>query len=222
MFATLPYIQHKFQEYNALYFNNTLPDIPIRLSNAKGFLGKVSYRKTRQGLFGQTKNTDFVMRINTRIDLPEEVLNDTILHEMIHYYIGYHQLRDTSSHGTLFRQMMTHINQAGNHHIAISHRLTEEQQKQAMGREKMRVVGIVHFRDGRTGVKVVPRQAQAIERFQQAALKHFPIESIEWYLTSDSYFARYPSSNALRIYLVNDIHDLALTLESIKNEKIKN
>ena len=73
MIATKEYIERKFAEYNALYFDGALPEIPVRLSNAKGFLGKVSYRKVRQGLFGKTKNTDFVLRINTRIDLPEEV-----------------------------------------------------------------------------------------------------------------------------------------------------
>lgn len=208
MIATIPYIQHKFAAYNALYFDHSLPDIPIRLSNAKGFLGKLSYRKTRQGVLGKTKNTDFILRINTRIDLPEEVIEDTILHEMIHYYIGYHQLHDTSAHGTLFRQMMMRINQAGNRHITVSHRLTDEQRIQAVGRERYRVVCVAHFRDGRIGIKVVPMQAHSILRFHNAVSAHFPIESISWHLTADMYFAEYPSSCALRLYLITDVKAL--------------
>mgnify|MGYP002515657213 FL=1 len=212
MIATKEYIERKFAEYNALYFDGALPEIPVRLSNAKGFLGKVSYRKVRQGLFGKTKNTDFVLRINTRIDLPEEVIEDTILHEMIHYYIGYHQLEDTSSHGSLFRQMMCRINESGGRHIAITHRLTAEQEAQAAGREKVRVVCVVRFTDGRTGVKVVPKQVRSILHFHRSASVHFPIEGLEWYLTKDGYFGKYPSSNALRIYIASDTELLNASL----------
>ena len=208
MIATIPYIERKFAEYNAQYFGNSLPEIPIRLSNAKGFLGKVCYRKTKQGLFGRTKNTDFVLRINTRIDLPEEVVEDTILHEMIHYYIGYHQLKDTSSHGQLFRQMMQQINRAGGRHITVTHRLTAEQAEAAAGQEKVRVVCVVRFKDGRTGVKVVPKQVRSILHFQSSAMTHFPIEETEWYLTKNGYFGKYPSSNALRIYLISSTKEL--------------
>lgn len=216
MIATKEYIERKFEEYNGVYFGGTLPPIPVRLSNAKGFLGKVSYRKVRQGLFGKTRNTDFVLRINTRIDLPEEVIEDTILHEMIHYYIGYRQLQDTSSHGELFRQMMGHINHAGNRHITVSHRLTEEQQRQAAGKEKVRVAGVVHFKDGRTGIKIVPKQVRSILHFHNGALRHFPIDRIEWYLTKDGYFGKYPSSNALRIYLVTDAQELQNALSDAR------
>ena len=216
MIPTIPYIQRKFQEYNALYFDGSLPEIPVRLSNAKGFLGKVSFRKERQGLFGKTKNTGFVLRINTRIDLPEEVVEDTILHEMIHYYIAFHQLPDTSSHGTLFRQMMARINRQGNRHIAVSHRLTDEQQTQAAGKEKVRVVCVVHFRDGRTGLKIVPKQVRSVLAFHTSAQRHFPIDRMEWYLTKNGYFAKYPSSNALRIYLVTDTQELASALSDAR------
>ena len=216
MIATKEYIERKFAEYNALYFDGALPEIPVRLSNAKGFLGKVSYRKVRQGLFGKTKNTDFVLRINTRIDLPEEVIEDTILHEMIHYYIGYHQLEDTSSHGQLFRQMMTRINQEGKRHITISHRLTDEQQTQAAGKEKVRVVGVIHFKDGRTGVKIVPKQVRSIVHFHNTAPVHFPIEQIEWYLTKNGYFGKYPSSDALRIYLIGNTEELTDALSDAR------
>ena len=168
----MEYIQRKFLEYNELYFGNSLPEIPVRLSNAKGFLGKVSYRKTRKGAFGKVRNSDFVLHINTRIDLPEEVVEDTILHEMIHYYIGYHHLNDTSAHGRLFREMMIRINQQGNRHVAISQRLTAVQQAQAEGEEKWRVVCVIHLRDGRTGIKVVPRQGHSILRYHTAATAH--------------------------------------------------
>lgn len=127
MFPTIPYIQSCFDEYNARFFGNALPPIPIKLSNARTFLGKVTFTRRRSWLFGPVRNENFVLRINTRLDLPEELVQDTILHEMIHYYIALNHLRDTSTHGRLFRQHMKRINDEGNRHITISYRLSKEQ-----------------------------------------------------------------------------------------------
>ncbi|MBR6117857.1 MAG: SprT-like domain-containing protein [Paludibacteraceae bacterium] len=124
MIPTVDYIQSCFDEYNVLFFNGTLPPIPIKLSNARTFLGKVTFVKRRKWLFGEWVYSNFKLRINTRFDLPEELIQDTILHEMIHYYIAVNHLRDTSTHGQLFRREMKRINEQGNRHITISYRLT--------------------------------------------------------------------------------------------------
>lgn len=124
MIPTVDYIQSCFDEYNVLFFNGTLLPIPIKLSNARTFLGKVTFVKRRKWLFGEWVYSNFKLRINTRFDLPEELIQDTILHEMIHYYIAVNHLRDTSTHGQLFRREMKRINEQGNRHITISYRLT--------------------------------------------------------------------------------------------------
>ena len=212
MIATVPYIACKFAEFNKQYFNDSLPAVPIRLSNAKGFLGKLCFRKVRTGWLGRTTNIDFVLRINTRIDLPEEVVEDTILHEMIHYYIAVNQWEDSSAHGRLFRQEMARINATGRH-IRISQRLTPEQMQQANGKQKVRVVAVVHFSDGRKGIKVVPKQVAHILRFHRAVSRHFSITHVDWYLTIAPAFARFPSSSALRIYVPDDMETLEFALQ---------
>ena len=200
MTPTVEYIQARFDAYNGRYFGGALPPIPIKLSHAKGFLGKVTFVRRKQGLFSGYRNEDFVLRINARIDLPEKLIEDTILHEMIHYYIAVNNLRDTSTHGGLFRSEMARINADG-HHITISHRLTDEQRAQATVHKK-RTVAIVHFEDGKTGVKVVPTHAQHIRRWHEMAMRRFPIRSIEWMESDDDFYARFPSSMAMRIYLI--------------------
>ncbi|MBR1879058.1 MAG: SprT-like domain-containing protein [Paludibacteraceae bacterium] len=234
MIPTIDYIQTRFDEYNERFFNGSLPPIPIRLSHAKGFLGKVTFtRKPANPFalrpFARYQNTDFVLRINVRIDLPQEVVDDTILHEMIHYYIAVNQWNDTSTHGRLFRREMARINREGNRHITISHRLSDAEQAQAHIR-KGRVVAIVTFADGRTGVKVLPKQIrhilawdkQARRTFAPSPLRHSsinpsPITNIEWYYTDDGYFAKYPSSTALRIYLIDDISPFASDHSPLQN-----
>ena len=124
MQPTVDYIQSRFDEYNTRYFGGTLPPIPIKLSHARTFLGKVTFVRHRTWLFGSVRNEKFVLRINTRFDLPEELIEDTILHEMIHYYIAVNQIRDTSAHGRLFRREMKRINAEGYRHITISYRMS--------------------------------------------------------------------------------------------------
>ena len=124
MQPTVDYIQSRFDAYNTRYFGGTLPPIPIKLSHARTFLGKVTFVRHRTWLFGSVRNEKFVLRINTRFDLPEELIEDTILHEMIHYYIAVNQIRDTSAHGRLFRREMKRINAEGNRHITISYRMS--------------------------------------------------------------------------------------------------
>ena len=101
MKATIPYIEQKFEEFNQQMFAGQLPKLPIELSDAKTFLGVCAF-KTRKGKDGKKICYDFKLRINTRIDLPDEEIEDTIIHEMIHYFIGYNQLEDASAHGPTY------------------------------------------------------------------------------------------------------------------------
>jgi hypothetical protein len=220
LLPTVSYIQSCFDEYNARFFGGSLPPVPIRLSHAKGFLGKVTFTRRKQGLFRGYKNENFVLRINARIDLPEELIRDTILHEMIHYFIAVNQLTDTSTHGRLFRREMARINAEGNRHISISHRLTDEQRAQSII-HKTRAIAIVRFTDGQTGIKIVPNTPQHIQYWHRKALRTFnkpllstsrpQIASITWFLSSDDYFARFPSSIAMKIQLVADPSEIPLS-----------
>ena len=233
MRPTIEYIQTRFDEYNTRFFGGTLPPLPVKLSHAKGFLGKVTFTRRRRGLFGRYHNEDFVLRINVRIDLPETVVEDTILHEMIHYYIAVNEWHDTSTHGELFRREMARINQTGGRHITISHRLNEEEQAQAQVR-KGRIVAVLHLSDGRTGIKIVPKQIRHILYWHQKATKVFGGRdgqaTIEWYYTAHPFFANYPSSIAMKVYIIekpdtiplDDAHRLLVTDRQVRLQKNPN
>lgn len=59
------------------------------------------------------------------MDLPEDVVKDTIIHEMIHYYIMSNQMQDTAPHGKLFIAKMQEINRKFNRNLAVTHRTTK-------------------------------------------------------------------------------------------------
>ena len=204
MIANIPYIEKKFKEFNQLIFAGQLPMVPIELSNAKTFLGKCVYQK-RKGKDGRVEHFGFRLRFNTRIDLPEQELEDTIIHEMIHYYIYWKQMDDTSAHGTLFQHVMNSINRKYGRHVTIRHEATEEQKAQAIdNRERWHVVAVVHLSDGQKGVKVLPRIMQKVINYHDTVLSSPDVTHIDLYMTHNPFFNRYPTSAALKIYKVEE------------------
>lgn len=203
MRATIHYIENRFREFNELMFEGKLPKLPIELSDSKTFLGLCVCQK-RRSITGKTELYNFRLRFNTRIDLSEEELEDTIIHEMIHYYIGYNKMKDSSAHGTIFKQIMNEINQNYGRHISISHKGTKEQKEQAYGNKKRwHAVAVVSFTNGKTGVKVLPRIAPRIINYYNVVGSNSNVSDIKLYMCNDPFFNRYPNSSAFTVIYVS-------------------
>lgn len=204
MIPTIPYIERKFEEFNKQMFAGELPPIPIVLSDAKTFLGKCVYKK-RLGKDGKAEYYDFKLRINTRIDLPENEVEDTLIHEMIHYFIGYKRLEDASSHGPLFMHIMNTINEKYGRNITVTFKGTSEQQEQLVDKkQRYHVVALVKFHDGKTGIKVLPRVVQSILRYYNTISSAREIESVKLFMSNDIFFNRFPNSAAFKVHFVNE------------------
>lgn len=182
-------------------FAGKLPKLPIELSDAKTFLG-ICVCKKRKLDNGKVEKYDFKLRINTRIDLPEKEVEDTIIHEMIHYFIGFNQLEDTSSHGALFLHMMNTINEKYGRNLTVSHKGTKEQIEQAVDtKAHWHVIAAVYFTDGRFGVKVLPRVVPKIVTYYNKMTEQKEIQCIELYMSNNPFFNKYPNSGALNAHL---------------------
>lgn len=202
MVANSAFVSQQFDRFNHEIFGGQLPPIAIRISHAKGFVGKLCYRTERSWLLGRVRKSDFVLRINDRIDLPQDELEDTIIHEMIHYYIALNDIPDRSSHGPEFRRMMTHINRTFGRHISISHRTTAEQQRALHEDIKPRIVAVIHLSDGRTCIKRIPLTGCRWGDMDRQLRAAFPIQQIEWYYTTLPYFGRFPASTAMKMQII--------------------
>lgn len=184
-------------------FDGRLPEPPISITNAKTYLGVCAFRKHRKW-HGRLEYSDFKIRISRRFDLPQDEIDDTIIHEMIHYYIGLFSPADMPGHSALFRRMMADINARYGRHISVSHRLTPEQQEQATDhRPKKHIVARVVLKDGRTGIKVIPCMERHISRYRRGIMASGKVSSIEFYQTTDPFFNRFPSSSAFTIYFLD-------------------
>lgn len=184
-------------------FGGELPDLPIYLSDAKTFLGKCCYKK-RKLPGGKVECYDFCLRFNTRLDLPEQEVEDTIIHEMIHYFVTYKHLEDSSSHGPIFLHIMNSINERFGRHLSVSYK-TSDAEKEALvdKRQRYHVVAVVDFCDGRAGVKVLPRIIPRIVNYYNIVSRQKEIAMVRLYMSNDVYWNRYPNSSALKVHYVD-------------------
>lgn len=201
MIPTIPYLQGLFAHFNALFFDGELPDVPILLSHAKSYVARCEYKRRRL-LFGREQRYGFCIRFSTRLDLPEPEVEDTLIHEMIHLWIMYKRIPDTSTHGRVFRQWMNDINSRYGRHIRISHKLTKEDAALLTDAQprKPRIVALVSMKDGRRGIKVLPRVERRLKEYRKGVLSSGKVAEVRFFLSDHPFFGRYPSSAALRVY----------------------
>lgn len=208
MIATLDFVKSKFCEFNSLIFEGTLKPLPIRLSSSRTSLGQLRYTKTRK-ILGGYKFGDFSLFISSKLDLDERVLEDTIIHEMIHYYILSNQLVDTSAHGKIFRRMMADINEHYGRNISITHRKTDEEKNNDKEFRK-HVICVSHFYDGRVGLSVVAKSR--IFQLWDEIPRFAGIKECRWYFTTNPFFNRFRRSVSAKVYLVVDVEELESNL----------
>ncbi len=176
------------------------------MSRARTFLGQLGYKRKRK-LFRGWENYDFVLRISVRMDLPETEVEDTLLHEMIHLYIASQQLKDTSTHGRLFRKMMNSINQQHHRHITISHRKTKEEQEQDT-QKRLHLICISTFNTGERGITIAAKSR--LFQLWDIMPKLPNVTKTEWMVSYEPFFNRFPRALTPKIYRVKaeelDLH----------------
>lgn len=207
MDITQELVKEKFEFFNRQIFGGKLPMPRIGLSRARTFLGACTF-KTRRGLLGKKTRYDFAIRISTMFDMSETEFEDTLIHEMIHYYIGVNQIEDTSAHGQKFRSMMADINSRFGRHINISHRNDGEKangsadSQVAVQRRQYHVIAVANLADGRTGFKVLPRVAPSILKFYNGLLSSGMVKTVSLFMSDSPFFYSYPNSSSLRVHIM--------------------
>lgn len=207
MRPTVEYLTAKFDEFNALCFGSQLPKVPIRLSKARTYLGQLGFKRRRR-LFGTAENYGFVLRISVRLDLPEKEVEDTLLHEMIHLYIHSRQLKDSSAHGPLFRQLKDDINRHFARNITISRRRTTAEQNQDT-QQRAHMVCVSTLDSGERGITVAAK-SRVFQLWD--LIPAIPtVRKTAWFLSYDPFFNRFPRALTPKVYRIEpDELDLGL------------
>ena len=204
MIISEDFVKQTFDWANRLFFHAALQPVEIRLGRARRQLGSCACRTIRTGIFSLSATRVFTLHFSQAFDLPKEVWEDVVIHEMIHYHIGYNRLSDTSPHGETFRSLMDEINGRYGRHIQVSYRETASVPAKATEvRHRYHVIAVVNFSDGRRGIKVLPRILQRITKYYNLMLLSSDIDSIDLYMSCDPFFGRYPNSGALKVYAID-------------------
>lgn len=187
MRPSLEYVKEKFLYFNKLCFNNELPMPLIKLSTRSRSLGITRYRQIRTAE-GKIANTNFSIEISLRSDLPEEEYINTIVHEMIHYYIAYHNIVDTSIHGEVFHKIMNHIISTYGIIVSVEYNPDDEVLINTLSRP--RFVCVVEFHNGTTGLAVVAKN-KVFSIWED--MKHQKgINNVKWYVSNRDIFRKFP------------------------------
>lgn len=189
-----------FRRFDHDYFGGKLPVPELGLTRAKTRLGQLAYKRATR--WGRTKLYDFKLSMSTYYDMTDRQAKSVLLHEMIHYIIGFTGLKDTAPHGIVFRGMMDNLNRKYGWDIRVMTSIkgwkvsewAEERQK-AKGPQTYLMLAI-EMQDGKHYLsRVNPSFARRIE--SKLALVR-ELRSHRWYTTQEPYFEDYPQVRSLR------------------------
>ncbi len=116
MEITTEILKQKFEEYNATYFDYELPLPAFGLLNTYLTCGYFSCKK----LIGRRQMKGQRLEVSCYFDWDEDALKNVILHEMIHYYLGYKHIDNTLSHGEEFLKMANEFNEKYGFNISVT------------------------------------------------------------------------------------------------------
>ncbi len=195
MELTIKILREWFGRFNTEYFNGELPEPRLLVSSARTQLGQFSCRRVRKGLFRGYTTTGFTIKVSEYYEMSEHDYQQTLLHEMIHYYISYTGARDTSAHGKLFCQLAEKINQVGGWQITISSR-TDQYAVRNKKTDAQYLLVVVETTDRRYFLSVInPSYRNYVN---QQAKRSTMVEAHHFIVSTDSKYATWPKSRSLR------------------------
>ena len=189
-----------FRRFDHDYFGGKLPVPELGLTRAKTRLGQLAYKRAIR--WGRTKLYDFKLSMSTYYDMTDRQAKSVLLHEMIHYIIGFTGLKDTAPHGIVFRGMMDNLNRKYGWDIRVmtstkgwkvSERVEERQKTKGLQTYLMLAI---EMQDGKHYLsRVNPSFARRIESKLSLVRE---LCSHRWYTTQEPYFEDYPQVRSLR------------------------
>lgn len=192
------WLSTNFNQFNKDYFNGELPLPRFRISKARTRLGwlkvetkSVSHRHSKAN---SKDNREFTICLSNYWGGDEFFFLNTLLHEMIHYYIVYHRYKDDSPHGTIFRSQMERLNLLG-WEVSISKKLC--QLKPAENKiNGWRVVLAIVTNDDKYYLCVIGQGS--VRRLEKKIQGLTWFKTHSWHITNDSYFQSFRQCRSLR------------------------
>lgn len=198
MRATLEFLEDRFDRFNRDIFRGELPRPLMHISSARSFIGQ--FKVERSVALRRIKEVHH-LTLSSRYELEERVLEDVVIHEMIHCFIHCRGIGDTSSHGPQFRKLMYDINRRFGRNITVSHRCSKEELESDDAKAHS-IVCLCTMTDGR---RLVCRVSQSkVFDIHRAFQEWDKVVGEEWYWVYGSYFNRYRRVLTPRLFAVDE------------------
>lgn len=188
------WLRGNFAAFNKQYFDGVLPTPRFHIGRSRTRLGSLSYKR---GLLWGGRGAAFTLSMSNYYDQTEYQFRNVLLHEMIHLSIAASGLKDSSSHGVIFRGMMARLNSYGwNISVTTPMRGTP---KASTGSEtviRQYLVLALEMNDGKHYLSSVnPKFAKTLNN----RLKRLgDVRHYAWYTTDDRWFEDMPRVRSLR------------------------
>lgn len=203
MIATLDFMRDAFCRFANL-FTPELPPPQLALCHTHSKLGDFRCRWETDG--GARRAVDCRIRLSDLFNMPEEELEDTFLHEMIHYAIALQGVRDTGPHGRLFRKTMNALNERHGRHITVSRRgkrgSGSGDLRMVCGKAHDRYIAVAKLKDGKTHICVCA--PSYVFRLDDALRGWDIVESWKWYFVRNSFFNIYPLVRTPKLFGISE------------------
>ena len=99
---------------------------------------------------------------------------------------------------------MQDINTKYGRHLTITHNNSADGAGLVCDTKKRwHVVAIVSFKNGKTGIKVLPRIVQRILHYYRCVGSNRTVDSIRLVMTDNCFFNQYPNSTALYVHYID-------------------
>ena len=200
MKATWSHIDGLFRKFNLEIFDGVLPPITLKIGNGARMLG--CFVHPRRGMPVRMRGKgECHIRISGRFDMDERVLEDTLIHEMIHYLIWIRGIDGESPHGASFHREMERINTTYSRNISVTGHVTA-QSREADRTLRNNYICLTEWEDGRRMITVCARTR--IFEIDRVWKNHGPVRSVEWFWSRDLWFNRFPMSRTPKAYLITE------------------
>lgn len=194
MYPTRTQLEAIFDKYNRLCFGGSLVRPPIHLNRRKRSMGLTVVRTdTRTG------RKSIHIEISVLNDLPESEYIDTMVHEMIHYYIFSNNLKDDATHGSIFRKIMARINRECAVKVTLNYKATDDELLKPG--PNWRHFCIAKLRSGEQAILVVG--PSKLFDFWHGLKTCFPeIIELRWYISRLRLLDAYPLARTPKLYKI--------------------
>lgn len=110
-------LKKRFENFNKLYFNSCLVEPKFVITGSKWTAGMfncvVLVKKDDDGEEYASELKNLKIRLSKRLIRNDRILDNILLHEMIHYYGYYMNFDINGDHGEFFLSMADEINKDG-------------------------------------------------------------------------------------------------------------